>query len=55
MRHPKNSKITLRLAHPASEKLDGNETIKLMSAINDMKTKPLPSASMKNRKGSANP
>ena len=28
----------------ASEKLDGNETIKLMSSINDMKTKPLPPA-----------
>jgi hypothetical protein len=28
----------------AAEKLDGNETIKLMSSINDMKTKPLPSA-----------
>lgn len=26
----------------AGEKLDGNETIKLMSSINDMKTKPLP-------------
>jgi hypothetical protein len=26
------------------DKLDGNETIKLMSSINDMKTKPLPSA-----------
>lgn len=27
----------------AADKLDGNETIKLMSSINDMKTKPLPS------------
>ena len=28
----------------AAEKLDGNETIRLMNSINDMKTKPLPSA-----------
>jgi hypothetical protein len=28
----------------AGDKLDGNETIKLMGSINDMKTKPLPSA-----------
>jgi hypothetical protein len=28
----------------AAQKLDGNETINLMSSINDMKTKPLPSA-----------
>src|SRR6266705_2316434 len=28
----------------AGDKLDGNETIKLMSSINDMKTKPLPFA-----------
>lgn len=28
----------------SGEKLDGNETIKLMSSINDMKTKPLPPA-----------
>jgi predicted nucleotide-binding protein len=27
----------------AGDKLDGNETIKLMGSINDMKTKPLPS------------
>jgi predicted nucleotide-binding protein len=27
----------------SGDKLDGNETIRLMSSINDMKTKPLPS------------